>query len=359
MEEIKLNIAFFGFYTKEIINAIRQIIVQLSNFEVTYDHFDDNEFKGFFEKEISFKNNSRIFNIMAHFPESENNYLQLLKELKESDLEIKKYLNKNFKKEIDYYFLIYNDNIKFLIEYLISISNNNYCLIKPDNKQLNCEILENNTIISLNDNSIDEKIFKFFNQIYPLHSKYKEFIKCSKENYYNKFSKYFRKYIELNSKSEEALFEIFNSFELYSFDSKDFNDESIIILQILSSRNFDKINVNVEKFYCENCGKKKRSLFNKKFNLFLCDKCNPNNRILKKNEVQCRNCKVIINKDQMSLFIISFCCNNCFCSHCIKKKIKEQMKNKEKTIKCFCGEIIYDEIIENILGEDYAKYFNE
>jgi hypothetical protein len=35
------------------------------------------------------------------------------------------------------------------------------------------------------------------------------------------------------------------------------------------------------------------------------------------------------------------------------------MKNKEKKIKCFCGEIIYDEIIENILGEDYAKYFNE
>ncbi len=55
MEEIKLNIAFFGFYKKEIINAIRQIVVQLSNFKVTYDHFDDNKFKGFFEKEIFLK----------------------------------------------------------------------------------------------------------------------------------------------------------------------------------------------------------------------------------------------------------------------------------------------------------------
>ncbi len=356
MGEVKLNIAFFGFNSKKLIEVIKTIVCQLTKFAITSDKFDDIE-PGFFEKEIVFKNNSRSLCIMADFPKSEDDYIELLQNFEINNLEIKKYLNKKFKKEIDYYFLVYDEKIQILIEYLISISNNNYCLILPYNIQLNCKLIENNIINNLEDPSIDYKIFKFFDKIYSLYPKFEEFIKFSKEKYYNKFNKYFRRYYELNSKSEKELLELFNSFELYSFDSIDYNDDSIIILQILCNKNCKQISCNVERFYCQQCKINNRSLYDKKKKLFLCEKCNPNKP--KGNFVKCEKCKQLINKDEAPLYIITFCCNKCYCSFCIKKEIILQVKKKEKNIKCFCGENMYDGIIDYIVGEDYNNIFND
>ena len=356
MGEVKLNIAFFGFNSKKLIEVIKTIVCQLTKFAITSDKFDDIE-PGFFEKEIVFKNNSRSLCIMADFPKSEDDYIELLQNFEINNLEIKKYLNKKFKKEIDYYFLVYDEKIQILIEYLISISNNNYCLILPYNIQLNCKLIENNIINNLEDPSIDYKIFKFFDKIYSLYPKFEEFIKCSKEKYYNKFNKYFRRFYELNSKSEKELLELFNSFELYSFDSIDYNDDSIIILQILCNKNCKQISCNVERFYCQQCKINNRSLYDKKKKLFLCEKCNPNKP--KGNFVKCEKCKQLINKDQSPLYINTFCCNKCYCSFCIKKEIILQVKKKEKNIKCFCGENMYDGIIDYIVGEDYNNIFND
>jgi len=362
MGDVKLNIAFFGYNSNELIEVIKSISCQLTNFAITGDKFDDIELKGFFEKEILFKNKTRSINIMVDFPKSKEDYDDLLKNFEIDTFEIKRYLKKKFKKDIDYYFFLYNEKIKFLIEYLISISNNNYCLITENNVKLNCEIIKNNIISSIEDSTIDEKVFKFFEQIYNAYPKFKEFLKVSKEKYYNKFNKYFRRYIDLNSKNEIELFGIFNSFELYSFDSIDFNDDSIIILQILCNRNCKNFYFGGEKFLCDKCNKNMRSSYNKKQKLFLCAKCNPqsynNNNLFNLNMVKCENCNVLINKDQISLYIINFCCNKCYCSSCIKKKIIEQIKTKKGKIKCFCGEIIFEDIIENIIGDDYQKIFN-
>ena len=357
MGKVELNIAFFGFNSKYLIEVIKTISCQLTNFAITSDKFDDIK-PGFYEKEIVFKNNTRSLYIMADFPKSEDDYIELLQNFEINNLEIKKYLNKKFKKEIDYYFLVYDEKIQLLIEYLISISNNNYCLIIPDNIKLNCKIIDNNIINNLEDPSIEYKILNYFELIYSLYPKFEEFIKCSKEKYYNKFNKYFRRFYELNSKSEKELFELFNSFELYSFDSNDYNDDSIIILQILCNRNCKQISCNVEKFYCQKCHYNKRSLYDKKMKLFLCEKCIPNNRP-KGNFVKCEKCKQLINKDQSPLYINTFCCNKCYCSFCIKNYIISQIKSNEKDIKCFCGEKMYYELIDFILGGGYQKFLND
>lgn len=357
MGEVKLNIAFFGFNSLNLIEVIKTISCKLTNFAINVDEFDDIK-PGIFEKEVVFKNKTRSLYIMADFPKSEDDYIELLNNFEINNLEIKKYLKKKFKKEIDYYFLVYDEKIQILIEYLISISNNNYCLIMPKNTNLKCKLIENNIINNLEDPSIDNKVFKFFDQIYSLYPKFEEFIKCSKEKYYNKFNKYFRRFYELNSKSEKELFELFNSFELYSFDSNDYNDDSIIILQILCNKNCKQISCNVEQFFCQQCKMKKRSLFDKKKKLFLCEKCNPNNKP-KGNYVRCEKCKQLINKDESPLYIITFCCNKCYCSFCIKNQIIPQVKKKATKIKCFCGENMYDGIIDYILGEEYQNIFND
>ena len=185
-------------------------------------------------------------------------------------------------------------------------------------------------------------------QITKLKKEYNDFISFSKEKHYNSFLKYAGQYIEYNKMSQIELEGVFNCFERFSFDEGDYNDDSLMILQIFSqkktnfeNKKFSPLKSKCDKFDGNECRSNFRIIpYHAKTRMFLCASCIEKTR----NKKRCFKC---MNYPLETEMITPFCCEErVYCLTCMLKCINKQKDAEIK--KCICGSTLDEAIVQTI-----------
>ena len=170
------------------------------------------------------------------------------------------------------------------------------------------------------------------------------YLQYTKEKYYIDFLSYYQRYNLYSQLSTEKLTLFFNGFEQFSFDAEDYNDDSIMILQILCERKEGAITLDLKTNLCNHCNKTNICTYFKQNESFLCDSCL---NLYKNKDNTCSNCKTLFTNCNPE--IVPLCCNRKYCSTCLRKQINYTKKLNPDNIKCFCGVALHPKIVESLL----------
>ena len=192
---------------------------------------------------------------------------------------------------------------------------------------------------------LEKNISDKWKQINDMNKHYIDFTSYTKEKHYNSFLKYAGKFIEYDKMKQNELEGMFNYSEQFSFDEHDYNDESIILLQVFATKKFDfeKKKFSPFKIQCDcfdgkECTTNQRIIpYNIKHKMFLCESCIE----IKRGRKRCSACK---NFTIESETIRSPCCwkDKLYCLTCLLKRVKKENN------KCICGGTLDEGVIQSI-----------
>ena len=100
---------------------------------------------------------------------------------------------------------------------------------------------------------LEKNIYEKWKQINDINKHYIDFTSYTKEKHYNSFLKYAGKFVEYDKMKQNELEGMFNYSEQFSFDEHDYNDESIILLQVFATKkiDFEKKKFSPFKIQCD------------------------------------------------------------------------------------------------------------
>lgn len=192
---------------------------------------------------------------------------------------------------------------------------------------------------------LEKNISDKWKQINDMNKHYIDFTSYTKEKHYNSFLKYAGKFVEYEKMKQNELEGMFNYSEQFSFDEHDYNDESIILLQVFATKKFDfeKKKFSPFKIQCDcfdgkECTTNQRIIpYNIKHKMFLCESCIE----IKRGRKRCSACK---NFTIESETIRSPCCwkDKLYCLKCLLKRVKKHNN------KCICGGTLDEGVIQSI-----------
>ena len=202
----------------------------------------------------------------------------------------------------------------------------------------------------LEANELLEKSFSpALAQINGINKHYVDFTAFSKEKHYNTFFKYARKFTEYNKMNQNDLEGMFNYSEQFSFDEHDYNDESIMLLQVFSANKtvFEKKKFSPFKTQCDcydgkECTNNQRIIpYDAKLKMFICESCAER----KKGRKRCFVCRNYLIEAET---IRPSCCrqNRSYCIFCISKCINDWSHVMNK--RCICGGELDSDIVQVI-----------
>jgi hypothetical protein len=196
---------------------------------------------------------------------------------------------------------------------------------------------------------LEKNIAEMWKQLNNINKHYVDFTSYTKEKHYNNFLKYAGKFNEYNNMKQNELEGMFNYSEQFSFDEDDYNDESLILLQVFATKKieFEKKKFSPFKIQCDcydgkECTTDQRIIpYNIKLKMFICESCIEKKRGRKR----CSACK---NYTIESETIRSPCCwkDKLYCLNCILNCINTQHKMPNK--KCICGGILDEGIVQSV-----------
>ena len=250
----------------------------------------------------------------------------------ENEAKVKKYFHKIFGTSIHFAICINKKSTQHYFHLITKQLKGNYIAFTQDaeDKGYNSE----KKFLYLNSNDPTpmiylEKELKKIQQIIPDFCLY---LSYTKEKYYIDFLSYFQRYKLYNAISSQKLIGHFNSFEYFSFDAVDYNDDSILILQILTKRKESNLIINCQINKCEVCQKENISKYNEKIGQFKCEDCL---FYEEKKEKLCCICHKEFTENLRSL--IPFCCGKKYCTLCLKGRKK-----------CYCNSNLPQALINSL-----------
>lgn len=250
----------------------------------------------------------------------------------ENEAIVQKYFHKIFGSNIHFAICINNKRIEHYFQLITKQLKGNYIAFTQDaqdkgpnsgRKFLYLKSTDPTPFIYL------ERELKKIQQIIPDFCLY---LSYTKEKYYIDFLTYYQRYKLYNAISSQKLITHFNSFEYYSFDAIDYNDDSILILQILTKRKENNLKINCQKLRCEICQEEVISKYIEKEDVFKCEPCC---LYEEKKEKSCCICHKEFTDNLMKL--VPFCCSKKYCALCLKGRKK-----------CFCGSNLPQAVINSL-----------
>lgn len=188
---------------------------------------------------------------------------------------------------------------------------------------------------------------------------YQTFNEYSKEKYYSTYALYSKRRQELMNMNKNNQINLFNEFEKFSFDYDYCADDCIILLQLFNHAK-DKLTFYLKNNYCNQC-KSRQSIctYDKKSDGYLCGNCTQK-FIQNTMMFKCIKCMEQYQKTQSERFVVTLCCNTCYCIECLREQVN---LNKQKAIEkknlrflvCFCGDFIDSFVIQYIVGDSNYK----
>ena len=333
--ENQLNIGLFGEISK-----FNEFISQLTNsYKIKY-------------KEENIKNNiETINNLIFNSLEIFNNNIKTKINLIYDEKNYEKFKDKNFnmnkyffKINIDFhYFIVFHEDVmeEFIKKLIIKSESN--ILLFPFTEEIHKKY---NIIITSKYKNYDiyNYIINKFIKINTLLKYYNSFKKFSQQKSINNFFNYSNYFVKLIDKHNIDIIHLFNLSEKYSYN-KDYNDESIIYLQVLIYKKYINCDFQIKKL------DEDEEVFNniiKPVDLTYKPELDGKN---KKDFIKCAFCHTEINSKNKYLgYIKQDCCNKIYCLNCIRSRIYYKNVSKEKQYFCICGtpmeEIIAKSIIE-------------
>ena len=321
-------------------------------FIALYNHFNENKISidtyVFNEKPNPFKstfnfNDIKInvfFNIRDKYIKFENT---LDKSEKES--EVKRNFLQLFGTDLHFGICINSEKVQSYYFLLLKQFQGSYVVFNQNIEELYMNSESPRIFQFIKDN--EEKAFKYIeNEIINIRNKmplYEMYLKYTKEKYYIDFLSYYQRYNLYSKLSIDKLTSFFNGFEQFSFDAEDYNDDSIMILQILTEKKASNISLELRKNKCNSCGLSNICKYFKSDDKFYCDNCM---NLYKNKNNTCSNCKILFTNYNPE--ILPLCCRHKYCTKCLKKQIDYSRKQNPNNIKCFCGTALHPNIIESL-----------
>ena len=333
--ENQLNIGLFGDLSK-----FNEFISQLINsYKIKY-------------KEENIKNkietiNNLIFNSLEIYNNNIDTKINLIYDEKNyENFKVKNFNVNNYFYNINidfHYFIVFNEDImEEFIKKLIIKSESNLILF-PFNEEIykkyNITINSNNKNYDINNYLINQ-----FIKINNILNYYNSFKKYSQQKSINNFFNYLNYFEKILDKNNIDIIHLFNLSEKYSYNT-DYNDESIIYLQVLIYKKYFNCEFQINKLNEE------EEVFNnliRPVDLTYKPELDEKN---KKDVIKCAFCYTEIDsKNKYLRYIKQDCCNKIYCLNCIRSRIYYKNVSNEKQYFCLCGtpmeEIIAKSIIE-------------